>query len=149
MVSKKKIYNLQTEKNGMTVSKYLGHLDNFAHIATYSREPRLFLRALKYYEQAEKCSPKNLFVINIVRYKNPCQQKERDTKKTEEKVFHAIHQRHFALLKENYRYALRTKKLSIALQVLKKIGDEIGLYDSANHTKPETIIKTTSYQCEK
>lgn len=146
MVSKKKIYNLQTKTNGMTVSKYLGHLDNFAHIATYSREPRLFLRALKYYEQAEKCVPKKVRVINLITYSYL--QKEKNTKKIEEKVFHPIHQRHFALLKENYRYALRTKKLSIALQVLKKIGDEIGLYNKANHTKTETIINTTPYQSE-
>ena len=144
--------NLRTKTNGMTASKYIHHLSNFAYISTFLHKPDLALRALKYYKLAEKCVPQKIQVINLVS-EDFCQkteqEKETNTTEIEEKVFYPVFQRHFDLLKKNYRYALRIKKLSLALQILKEIGEQIGLDNKANHTKPHCIIRCIPKQSEK
>ena len=134
---------------GMTASKYLRHLANFAHVATFSHKPRLALQALRYYKEAENCAPKEPIVVNVMTFRSENKPKNDIVPKVmKESIFYPSSQRNFDLLKKNYQDALHTKKLSIALQILKRIGEELGLYDKSNYTKQEFTIINTPYQDE-
>ena len=144
--------NMPRETIGMTASKYVKHLTSFARIATYAHKPRLALQALKYYRQAVNCVPKNPLVINIITYSDHSQEIEKeqqvDTGAISEKIFFPSSQRSFELLKQNYKNAMKRRQLSIALQILKEIGEEIGMYNKNNYTKEHFITKFVSDKSE-
>ena len=136
---------------GMTASKYVNHLTSFARIATYAHKPRLALQALKYYRQAVNCVPKKPLVINVITYSAHPQEIEKQQAVTEslpEKIFFPSSQRSFELLKQNYKNAMKRRQLSISLQILKEIGEEIGMYNKNNYTQEHFITKFISNKSE-
>ena len=137
---------------GMTASKYVMHLTNFARLATYAHKPRLALQAMKYYRLAVNCIPKKPLIINFVTYSGHSQKTEKgqqaDIKSVSEKIFFPSSQRNFELLKQNYKNAMEMRQLSTSLQILREIGEEIGMYNKANYTKECFITKVVSDESE-